>query len=338
MAGSTLSAAEFGALVSGVHRSSINEDDASIDEHVRRVAPWIGGADFDRVVDAVLRRRSSLGELDAVLADESVTDVLVDGPGTVLVERHGCLEPSGVELDADGVRLLVDRIARHCRPRPERTRPVAHGVLPGGVRATVVLSPTAEPGPVVALRRHRSTGWSLDELAGAHAARLWRALERRETIVVAGPTGSGKTSLVASLLASLDGAERVVVIEDVAELPALPGAVRLESDDRIDFRQLVASSLRLRPDRIVVGEVRGPEAVDVLHALTSGHRGALTTVHAQDGPGAVRRLTLLSGQSDDRVDPALVALHWSEAIDLVVVMRRGSDGRRCVSSVWEPPS
>ncbi len=331
---STLSDEEFSALVSGLHRASIADEDEFVATQLDELAPWLPASDARRVVAAVLDRRTGLGEIEVLLADDTVTDVLVDGPGAVVVERAGQLVESGIVLDAEGVRLLVDRVARHCRPRPERLRPIAHGVLPSGTRVTVVLSPTARPGPAVAFRRHRPTGWTLEQLAGEFADRLRTAVDRRESIVVAGATGSGKTSLVAALLASA-ARERLVVVEDVAELPATEGALHLEADERTDFRELVAASLRLRPDRIVVGEVRGAEAVDVLHALTSGHRGAMTTVHASDGASALRRLVLLSGQADDRVDAGLVAEHWRAAIDLVVVMQRHADGSRRVASVWE---
>lgn len=331
---SELSSVERAALVSAVHQASIDGDDHSIHDVAVDVAPWIGSADRQRVVDAVLRRRGGLGEIQELLDDDAVTDVLVDGPGVVLVERNGQLERSGVVLDRSGVRLLVDRVARHCRPRPELRRPVAHGVLPGGVRATVVLSPTSASGPSIALRRHRRGAWPLEDLAGSFTSQLRSAIDRRDNIVVVGSTGSGKTSLVAALLAEVPADERVVVIEDVAELAVGERCVRLESDDRTDFRELVATSLRLRPDRIVVGEVRGSEAIDVLHALTSGHRGSMATVHAADGPSALRRLALLSGQGDDSIDVQLVREHWRSAVDRFVVMTRDADGRRTVAATW----
>jgi len=302
---------------------------------VSAIAPWLDHHEADEVLRAVEARLGGFGEVEALLDDTTVTDILINGPGPVMVERNGRLLVSDVVLDRDGLRLLVDRLGRWCRPRPDAQRPISHGVLPSGDRATVVVAPVAVGGPHVAIRRLRSGQVALSQLAEpAVVAQLGDAIDAGLSILIIGPTGSGKTTLLAAMLALVPADERVVVLEDVAELPTAGGhVVRLESGPAADLRALVAASLRLRPDRVVVGEVRGGEALDLLHALTSGHVGGMATLHATSAPEARRRLLLLSGQASDRVDVEVVAQHWRSAFDLIVTMARQADGQRRVVDV-----
>lgn len=285
-----------------------------------------------------------LGSLQALLDDPDVSDVLVNGPGDVWVERAGRLQPSGVVVTRREVDRAIERLVAPLGLQADRAHPVVDGRLADGTRVTVVLPPLAVDGPLVAVRRHAARALRLDELASeAVAAVLRDRLSRRRNVVVFGPTGSGKTTLLRSLAAELSPDERIVTVEDVAEL-RLPGrgTVRLEarpgtSDGigRVGFRELVRVALRLRPDRIVVGEVRGAEAADMVWALSTGHDGSMSTVHAASAPDALRRLTAFAVAGAEGAPADVVRDQVRAAVHVLVGMGRGGDGRRRVTSVHD---
>jgi len=283
-----------------------------------------------------------LGPLTDLWGDPEVTDLLANGAGPVWVERSGELQPTPVHVGRDELSLLCHRLLHPLSVPLDRTHPVAEARLGDGTRITVVGSPVAVDGPVLALRRAASTRLGLDDFAGAATvAVLLRLVQQRANLVVVGGTGSGKTALLGALCGACPPDQRLVVIEDSAELRVdQPQVVRLEARDHpagpIDgIRQLVRTSLRLRPDRIVVGEVRGAEALDMVWALNTGHRGSMSTLHA-DGPAeALNRLETLCLMGSDQVPAAAVARQVRNAIDAVVLVRRGQrTGRRHVAGVW----
>lgn len=280
-----------------------------------------------------------LGPIEALLEDPEVSDVLVNGPGPVWVERRGRLERTDRVLDAPAVLRAIERLVSPLGLRADRAHPVVDARLPDGTRVSAVLPPLAVDGPVLAVRRHRHAAVELDAFCSPDRAAILRCwLQQRSNIVVYGPTGSGKTTLLNALAAELPPGERIVTIEDVAEL-RLPGehVVRLEArpgttegTGRAGVRELVRAALRLRPDRIVVGEVRGAEALDMLWALSTGHRGSMSTLHA-DGPAdAVRRLEALALTGVDALPPAAVNAQVCAAVDGLVGVARGDDGSRRV--------
>ncbi len=317
-------------------------DPTAVAAAVRERAPLLGAEVADAVVRRTLARIQGLGELDVLLADAAVTDVLVNGPGRVWVERAGRLERTGVHLDADAVARLVERIVTPLGLRADRRAPLVDARLADGSRVHVAMPPLAVDGPYVTVRRFAATTLPLGAFGPPEvAALLVEAVRSRADVVVSGGTGAGKTTLLNALCQHLDPGERVVTVEDAAEL-RLPGehVVRLESRPAgaegvgaVDIRTLVRNALRMRPDRIVVGEVRGGEALDMLQALATGHDGSLSTCHA-DGPvQALRRLETMALTAGVDLPLRAVRDQVAGAVDLVVHVARGQDGARRVTQV-----
>jgi pilus assembly protein CpaF len=287
---------------------------------------------------------AGLGPLEALLRDPAVTEVMVNGADVVHVERAGRLERADRRFDSDAdVVRIVARILGPLGVRLDRAHPFADAVLAGGLRLHVILPPLAER-PTVTLRRVPALVPTWDDLAAAggvppEAAELLIAAVRdRRSLAVCGRAGAGKTTLLARLLAEV-GDDRVVVIEDAPEL-AHPArhtvhlrtrAATAEGVGEVTVAMLVRNALRMRPDRIVVGEVRGAEVVDLLQAMNTGHAGSATTVHANGPEEAVVRLegmALLAG-----VPPAAAAAQVATALDVVVAIDRGPDGVRRLTGV-----
>ncbi|MEO6987177.1 MAG: ATPase, T2SS/T4P/T4SS family [Aquihabitans sp.] len=323
---------------------SVGSDDADITAAVRQADPLLGGAAVHEVVDRVRARVSGLGPLDALLADEAVTDVLVNGPGPVWVERHGRLERTGIELDRATIDLLVERIVAPLGRRVDPVTPVVDGRLADGSRVHVVVPPVAVDGPCIAIRRFATRRIDLSEVAGPPAVRLLQwAVRARANVVVAGGTGSGKTTLLNALAAAIPAHERVVTVEDAAELRLpLEHVVRLETRPpsvegtaAVTTRELVRAALRMRPDRLVVGEVRDHTALDMVQAMNTGHDGSLSTIHANGCDDALRRLETLVLMAGIGLPLDAVRDHLAVAVDLIVHIARDVDGRRRVVEVAE---
>ncbi|CAN5615274.1 TadA family conjugal transfer-associated ATPase [soil metagenome] len=291
---------------------------------------------------------AGLGPVQPLLRDPAVTDVMVNGPDEVWVERGGRLQQVDVSFpDAEAVRAAVLRVVGPLGLRFDRARPHVDARLADGSRLHALLPPLAPGGPVVTVRKFASLSPTWDELAASGAvpadvgALLRDAIAARRAIVCCGRTGTGKTTLLGVLLGDIGAGERVVVIEDAPELrPRCPHVVRLETRPpnaeaagEVTIRDLVRQALRMRPDRIVVGEVRGEEVVDVLQALATGHEGCMTTVHARAADEALVRLegmALLAGLPLEAARAQLAV-----GLDLFVVLSRAPDGRRGVVQVAE---
>ncbi|MCP3936265.1 MAG: CpaF family protein [Actinomycetia bacterium] len=332
---------ELSVLVSSLHREAalggVEAPDV-LASMATKAAPWLGQEGVDAVVASTRRRLVGLGEIEPLLVASDISDILINGPGRVRVERAGHLEFSSIVLDSDGVRLLVDRIALLARRRPDARAPVLECVLPAGHRVTVAVAPVATGGPLIAIRRFRTDLHgigSFDESRRGLIERLVDAVAVGESVLIAGPTGAGKTTLIGALIDLVPTDDRVVLIEDTAEVNTThPDVARLvtraesPTDLPIDLESLVRLALRLRPDRIVVGEVRGREARGLVQALNTGHRGGLASIHAASTAGALRRLWSLCdhGAAPRGGDPETEQL--LEAFDLVAVVAPGQDGRR----------
>lgn len=285
-----------------------------------------------------------LGPLQQLLDDPSVSDVLANGPGPVWVERSGRLERTAVVVDAEQLHAAIERLVAPLGLHADRAHPIVDARLPDGTRVAAVLAPLAVGGPLLAVRRHLRRPLPLSCFAPPEVAGgLTELVRGGANVVVYGPTGSGKTTVVNALAATLPAHERIVTIEDVAEL-RLAGehVVRLEARPgtadgvgRVEMRDLVRASLRLRPDRIIVGEVRGAEAADMVWAMSTGHRGGLSTCHAGGPHDALSRLETMCLLGHGQVDPAAVRAQVRSAVDVLVGVARGGDGTRRISSVHD---
>lgn len=299
-----------------------------------------------QIVDQLRSETRGAGVLDPLLAMPGVTDVLVNGAATVHVDRGGGLEQVPVQFDDDeAVRRLAQRLAAQAGRRLDDASPWVDARLPDGTRLHVVLAPIARPGTLISLRVPARRSYSLAGLheVGSVTAEgldlLRRLVSSRAAFLVTGGTGSGKTTLLSALLSEVDPAERVVVVEDATELrPDHPHVVGLEARPanvegvgQVTVRDLVRQALRMRPDRVVVGEVRGAEVVDLLAALNTGHEGGCGTVHANstaDVPARFEALGVAAGLPREAVHSQLGA-----GIEVVVHVGRAADGHRRVEQL-----
>ena len=350
--------------------------DADLVEHLRSRAARdarVGGRDMDRddlaaivtdmldeerriltaaereaVIEAVLDEALGLGPLEALLRDPEITEVMVCGPARVFVERAGRITPAPVRFQDDAHLLhVIDRILAPLGRRVDEASPMVDARLADGSRINAVIPPLALDGPALTVRRFTGGGLGGDDLVrlgtidAAMLAMLQAAVRARRNILVTGGTGSGKTTTLAALAAFVPERERIVTIEDAAELRiALPHVVRLESRPpslegagAVPIRALVRNALRMRPDRIVVGEVRGGEALDMLSAMTTGHEGSLSTLHASSPGDAIRRLQTLALMGDLDLPYRAVEQQVASALDLVVHQARRPDGSRRIVEV-----
>jgi pilus assembly protein CpaF len=338
------------AIDDDVHRALVAEgaegrpDRTRVADLVRERAPVLSLAEVASVVDRVLARMVGLGPLDPLVDDPTVTDVLLNGDGQVWVERRGRLSRTGITVAPADARHLIDRIVAPLGLRADRRSPIVDARLPDGSRVHAVLPPIAVDGPCLTIRRFRARTVDLDEFApsGVAAFLVW-AVRARCNIVVSGGTGAGKTTLLNALGRALAPSERIVTLEDTAEL-RLPGehVVRLEARPssadgigEIRVRTLLRNALRMRPDRIIVGEVRGAEALDMLQAMNTGHEGSLSTCHANSPADALRRLETMALSDDSGLSLEAIREQLAAAVDLVVHVARRRDGRRAVVAVAE---
>jgi pilus assembly protein CpaF len=334
-------------LAQAVHRHLLlhDADDlrAEADAHTRRLAPLLPAGGRAALVDDVLARVHGLGPLDALLADPDVTDVLVNRGTDVWVERRGVLGRAG-HLPPGVVDAAVERVLAPLGLRLDRVSPVVDARLADGSRLNAVVPPVAVDGTTVAIRRFTVHTVPLDAMAAPGVTDLLHELvQRRANLVVSGATSAGKTTLLGALAAEIPPGERVITIEDAAELRlATPHVVRLEArppgpegGPGVTVRDLVRAALRLRPDRIVVGEVRGAEALDMVQAMNTGHDGSLTTCHANGPADALRRIEAMVLQGGPALPLPAVREQVHSSIDAVVHVVRGTEGRREVAAVAE---
>lgn len=284
-----------------------------------------------------------LGGLQRWLDDPAVDEVMVNRGGEVWVDRGGRLDRVGTMRTAT-LLAVVEHLLVHTGRRLDRLSPMVDARLPDGSRVCAAIEPIAVDGPCLALRRFPHRVLPLERFASAPVAALLEALiAARANVVVSGATSSGKTSLLAALVALLPAHERLVTLEDTAELPVRhPHVVRLETRDAtpdgtpaITLADLLRTALRLRPDRLIVGEVRGGEAVHLLQALNTGHDGSMATLHANGAADALARLSTLVLQAAPTWPLAAVREHVVRAVDAVVHLERQPDGRRAVVEVVE---
>ncbi|HUR17539.1 MAG TPA: CpaF family protein [Acidimicrobiales bacterium] len=319
-------------------------DAQSVANMTREEAPLLAGQDFADVVADVLAHATGLGPLEPLLADPEVSEVMVSGPGRVWVERRGALHQVEPSLDARTVEHLIEKIVGPLGLRVDRASPMVDARLPDGSRVNAVVPPLAVDGPCLTIRRFAARAVPLEAFCPpAIAALLIWAVRARMNILVSGATSSGKTTLLNALAAEIPPGERIITVEDAAEL-RLPQdhVVRLEARPpnpegagEVRVRDLVRNALRMRPDRIVVGEVRDAAALDMLQAMNTGHEGSLSTCHANGPLDALRRLETMVLMGELGLPLAAVRDQIASALDLVVQVARRPGGSRAVTEVAE---
>ncbi|HXS98167.1 MAG TPA: CpaF family protein [Candidatus Limnocylindrales bacterium] len=303
-----------------------------------------------RLSQEVLHEVFGLGPLEPLLEDPSVSDVLVNGPGQVYVERKGLLELTGVRFYDDTHLLrIIDKIVSKVGRRVDESNPMVDARLSDGSRVNAIIPPLAVDGAVLSIRRFGTDKLMPEDLVqkGALTRSMMRVLEAavkaKLNVIVAGGTGAGKTTLLNALSWFISPKERIITIEDAAELQLKqPHVVRLETRPEnleghgaVRQRQLLVNSLRMRPDRIIVGEVRGEEALDMLQAMNTGHDGSLTTVHANTPRDAISRLEVMVTLANSNMHLAAIRQQICSAVHLLVQCSRLSDGTRRVTSITE---
>ena len=336
---STLSEAELGHLI------------ASMLQRIETApeAPSIGGG-HEALAKRIVDEMRGLGPLGPLLRDPDVSDIMVNGLNSVYVERHGRLSKVEVEFrDVDHLTHIAQRIAQNAGRRIDELSPMCDARLQDGSRVNIIAPPLAIDGAAISIRRFREGGFTIAELArgGALNTSMASFLEvvakARLNIVVSGGTGSGKTTLLNALSGHIGYEERIVTLEDAAELSLMqPHVVRLETRppssegvDEIPMRDLLKNALRMRPDRIIVGEVRGPEALDALQAMNTGHPGSMFTIHANNPRDTLSRLEYLVMMESGEMPLSAIRNQVMSAVDLVVQAARFRDGSRRIVAITD---
>jgi len=334
-------------LTEGVARERVG---LAIRDLLSRQRTPLASAEREVIVKEVLHEVFGLGPLEPLLADPTVSDILVNGFSKVYVERHGKLEPTNVRFNDDShVMRIIDRIVTKVGRRIDESTPMVDARLTDGSRVNVIIPPLAIDGPVISIRRFgtdRLTAGRLianDTLTPQMLELLEGCVKGKLNIMISGGTGSGKTTLLNILSGYIPAKERIVTIEDAAELELMQEHVvrletrpaNIEGKGAVRQRQLVVNALRMRPDRIVVGEVRAEESIDMLQAMNTGHEGSLTTIHANTPRDALTRLETMIAMADLNLPESAVRHQIASAINLIVQVNRMPDGTRKIVSLTE---
>ena len=299
---------------------------------------------LERLMDEIL----GLGPLEALVRDQEITEIMVNGSRSVYVERAGRIKPSDISLAGDEeIYRIIDRIIGPLGLHVDEASPYVDARLPDGSRVNVILPPLSLLGPVLTIRKFRQHPYSIEELVSSgtltfgQAAFLAEAVRTRQNMVISGGTGTGKTTLLGAFSSCIGEDERVITLEDAAELrlqqphviPLETRAPNLEGRGEVTLRDLLRNALRMRPDRIIIGEVRGPEALDLLQALNTGHRGSMTTVHANSPFDALSRLETMALTAGVGLPSQAVREQIEQAVDILVHMERETCGERRASEI-----
>ena len=322
------------AIAEGITGGSVERTRTELEVACRSILNMQGNGVFpehhDLLVRQVLDEVCGLGPIQPLMDDEEVTEVMVNGPDALFFERAGRIEPSTFAFDSEEqVMTVLDRILAPLGRRIDKGSPLVNARLANGDRVNAVVPPIAPGGPAVTIRKFSGRITSLERLVELGALPIWYAqllscaVRSRQSIAVAGGTGSGKTTLLNALSCEIDHGERIVTIE-----------ASIEGTGEVTIRELVKNALRMRPDRIIVGEVRGEETIDMLNAMNTGHPGSLTTLHAGDAREAVSRLILMA-RFGMNLPSELIEEQIATALDLIVMSCRLPDGGRRIGSMVE---
>ncbi len=361
------SAMKFQEMKARLHRALINRMDLTklsqlgpeqANAEVSRLAESVlaqeglplSASERERLVNDVQHELFGLGPLEPLLADSTVSDILVNSHSTIYVERRGKLEWTNIAFkDDEHLMRVIERIVSSVGRRIDESSPMVDARLKDGSRVNAIIPPLAIDGPILSIRRFGSEPLKMNKLIEYKALTkdiadmLQMCVNARLNVLISGGTGAGKTTLLNALSAYIPETERIVTIEDSAELQLQqPHVVRLETRPpniegrgEVSQRDLVKNALRMRPDRIVIGEVRGGEAIDMLQAMNTGHDGSLTTIHANTPRDALARVETMIQMTGMRLSDRAMRQQIASALDLVLQVARMSDGSRRVTSISE---
>ena len=319
-------------------------------EYVSRLHLAISRYEMERLAEEIVDELTGFGPLEVLLRDPAVTEILVNGPYRVFVERDGILHQSELRfIDDHHVERVMQRILAPLGRRLDESSPMVDARMPDGSRVNAIIPPIALDGPCLSIRKFRKDMLKSTDLMAMQTIDqaifdfIHEAVSKRCNILISGGTGTGKTTLLNILIQLINPYERLVTIEDVAELQlGHPHVVRLETrapnaegHGEVKASDLIRNALRMRPDRIILGEIRGVEVLDVLTAMNTGHDGSMSTVHANTAQDALLRLETLVGLTGRTVAEKTLRQMICAALDVIIQLTRMPDGRRCVSEVLE---
>ncbi len=301
-----------------------------------------------RIIQDVLAEGSGYGFMDELLLDSTITEIMINGPGEIFVERNGRLEKTNLQFnDNDHLMAIIERMLSSVHQTVNETVPLCDASLPDGSRVNVIIPPLTLNGPVVTIRR-KLPHWVMQDYTATGAINeqaaefLQACIRAKVNIIVSGGTSTGKTSLVSILSSYIPQEERVISIENIPELELVSRqhwirligkGANLEGRGEIPLRTLVKNALRMRPDRIILGEARGGEALDIVQAMHSGHDGFMTVLHANSATAALERLETLMLMSGLELPPTACRMQIASAVDMVIHLERFADGSRRITTI-----
>jgi len=323
---------------------------ALVSEYVLHERLPLNTNELKSFADEVFDEMVGLGPIEPLLKDPSISDILINTHKQVYIERYGVLEVTPVRFkDQDHLLRIVNKIVSAVGRRIDESQPMVDARLADGSRVNAIIPPLAVDGPLISIRKFSKKPFSMERLIKFDSVRpemadiLGAAVKARMSILVSGGTGSGKTTMLNALSNHISDKERLITIEDAAELQLQqPHILRLETrppnlegEGEVRQRELVKNSLRMRPDRIIVGEVRGEEAFDMLQAMNTGHEGSMTTIHANSPRDALARLEQMVGMAGVNMSEESIRAQVTSALNIVIQLERLSDGKRRLTSVSE---
>lgn len=312
--------------------------------------PMLNRAERERLIEEVLDETFGYGPLEILLKEQGVADIMINGPKNVFIEKHGRIQKSSVTFrDNQHLLQILDRIVSRVGRRVDETSPMVDARLPDGSRLNAIIPPLALDGPSITIRRFGSKAIGLEDLLKFDAFTpemvmlLEGAIKARLNIIISGGTGSGKTTLLNTLSSFIQNDHRVITIEDAAELQLQQEHVlrletrpaNIEGKGRISATDLVRNALRMRPDRVIIGECRGPESMDMLQAMNTGHEGSLTTIHANTPRDAVARLETMITMGGVEMPLKSIRQQFASAVNLIIQANRLQGGPRKVTHITE---
>lgn len=312
--------------------------------------PLLNRSERERLIEEILDETFGFGPLEMLLKEEGVADIMINGPKNVFIEKDGRIQKSSVTFrDNDHLLQILDRIVSKVGRRVDETSPMCDARLPDGSRLNAIIPPLALDGPSLTIRKFGSNPLTLENLLnfGAFTPEMIMVLEgairARLNMIISGGTGSGKTTLLNTLSSFIPGDQRIVTIEDAAELQLQQDHVlrletrppNIEGKGQVTATDLVKNALRMRPDRIIIGECRGAETLDMLQAMNTGHEGSLTTIHANTPRDAVSRLETMINMGGIELPMKAIRHQFASAVDLIIQVNRLQGGPRKVTHITE---